>query len=144
MGNSRFGWSRSHTPASGVLSTACVENKRLSLAPQLGFEPTTLRLTAEYPRPGPRTISKPPGGETASRRWSFATPADLTANGLPEAFRAARAAEALLVEALTTGTSANDLSQGTVHRWGNLAAHVSFLSGLVRLQVERSLPYYAF
>ena len=48
MGNSRF---RSrcgrHVAASGVLSKACVENKGLSLAPQVGLEPTTLRLTAE-------------------------------------------------------------------------------------------------
>jgi hypothetical protein len=32
---------------SGVLSKACIENKGFILAPQVGFEPTTLRLTAE-------------------------------------------------------------------------------------------------
>jgi hypothetical protein len=30
-----------------VLSKVCVENKGVKVAPQVGFEPTTLRLTAE-------------------------------------------------------------------------------------------------
>src|ERR1017187_1344724 len=33
--------------ATGVFSRGCVENKGLILAPQVGLEPTTLRLTAE-------------------------------------------------------------------------------------------------
>ena len=33
--------------ATGVFSMACVEKEGLSLAPQVGLEPTTLRLTAE-------------------------------------------------------------------------------------------------
>src|ERR1019366_207947 len=32
----------------GVFSKRCVGNKGLRLAPQVGFEPTTLRLTAEW------------------------------------------------------------------------------------------------
>src|SRR5438105_94183 len=35
--------------ASRVLSKACIENKGVGLAPQVGLEPTTLRLTAEWP-----------------------------------------------------------------------------------------------
>jgi hypothetical protein len=35
------------TAAKGVSSNGCVEKKRDILAPQVGFEPTTLRLTAE-------------------------------------------------------------------------------------------------
>jgi hypothetical protein len=34
---------------SGLLSSTCIENKGFILAPQVGFEPTTLRLTAERP-----------------------------------------------------------------------------------------------
>ena len=30
-----------------AFSNTCVENKGLKLAPQVGFEPTTLRITAE-------------------------------------------------------------------------------------------------
>ena len=33
--------------ASGVSSNGCVENRDFRLAPRVGFEPTTLRLTAE-------------------------------------------------------------------------------------------------
>jgi hypothetical protein len=46
-----------HNAPSGVLCKACVEKKPVILAPQVGFEPTTLRLTAEwFPRrvPGRR------------------------------------------------------------------------------------------
>jgi len=32
---------------SGVSSNGCVENRELGLAPQVGLEPTTLRLTAQ-------------------------------------------------------------------------------------------------
>ena len=35
-----------HNAPSGVLCKACVEKKPVILAPQVGFEPTTLRLTA--------------------------------------------------------------------------------------------------
>src|ERR1035438_9066851 len=40
----------------GVLSKACIENKGVILAPQVGFEPTTLRLTAECSMRRGRTI----------------------------------------------------------------------------------------
>src|SRR5687767_7001180 len=47
MGNSQFPrWSARDAPC-GMFSTACVGNKEVGLAPQVGFEPTTLRLTAE-------------------------------------------------------------------------------------------------
>ena len=38
-----------HVEASGVLYNRCVGNKGLRVAPQVGLEPTTLRLTAEWP-----------------------------------------------------------------------------------------------
>src|SRR6187431_1974195 len=47
MGISRFEPPTARDAPSGVFSTVCVENKELSLAPQVGLEPTTLRLTAE-------------------------------------------------------------------------------------------------
>src|SRR4051812_11860931 len=45
MGNSSFEVRSGHAPAKGVFSMACVENEGVRLAPQVGFEPTTLRLT---------------------------------------------------------------------------------------------------
>src|ERR1039458_5295569 len=47
MGNSQFQPARGHNAATGVFSRGYVENKGDILAPQVGFEPTTLRLTAE-------------------------------------------------------------------------------------------------
>ena len=48
MGNSSdFRLAPAHDATNGVLSKRCVENKGLILAPQVGLEPTTLRLTAE-------------------------------------------------------------------------------------------------
>src|ERR1035438_1793094 len=48
MGNSQFQPSSRQTTATGVFSRGYVENKGVKLAPQVGFEPTTLRLTAEW------------------------------------------------------------------------------------------------
>ena len=47
MGNSQFQVRRARNAASNVFSTACVETAGVRLAPQVGLEPTTLRLTAE-------------------------------------------------------------------------------------------------
>ena len=47
MGNSRFRLQSERERANGDVSKACVENTGFILAPQVGFEPTTLRLTAE-------------------------------------------------------------------------------------------------
>src|ERR1700678_4480954 len=47
MGNSQNAGGRYRDAASGVSSNGCIENKGLRLAPRVGFEPTTLRLTAE-------------------------------------------------------------------------------------------------
>ena len=48
MGNSIYeDRVRPDVPQTGVSSNGCVENKGVKLAPQVGFEPTTLRLTAE-------------------------------------------------------------------------------------------------
>src|ERR1035437_548751 len=47
MGNSKFADRRRDSAASGVSSNGCVENKDFKLAPRVGLEPTTLRLTAE-------------------------------------------------------------------------------------------------
>jgi len=38
---------RGHTTANGVFCRGYVENEGVKLAPQVGFEPTTLRLTAD-------------------------------------------------------------------------------------------------
>jgi hypothetical protein len=46
MGNSIFARQRRANAASRVTSNGCIENKGLRLAPRVGFEPTTLRLTA--------------------------------------------------------------------------------------------------
>jgi len=47
MGNSRFQPWLGRGAATGVFSRGCVETKGFELAPQVGLEPTTLRLTAE-------------------------------------------------------------------------------------------------
>ena len=47
MGNSKFWPAQGRGAATGVFSRGYVENKGLRVAPQVGFEPTTLRLTAE-------------------------------------------------------------------------------------------------
>src|ERR1035441_3847996 len=47
MGNSKFEPPPGHGWATGVFCRGYVENKGDILAPQVGFEPTTLRLTAE-------------------------------------------------------------------------------------------------
>src|ERR1039458_8505406 len=47
MGNSQFQPARGHNAATGVFCRGYVDNKGDILAPQVGFEPTTLRLTAE-------------------------------------------------------------------------------------------------
>src|SRR5690242_10795475 len=47
MANSRFRPWRGHTSATGVFCKGYVEKEGLKLAPQVGLEPTTLRLTAE-------------------------------------------------------------------------------------------------
>ena len=47
MGNSRFQDPRGRNAATGASSMGCVGNKGFVLAPQVGLEPTTLRLTAE-------------------------------------------------------------------------------------------------
>src|ERR1035438_9380988 len=46
MGNSKFEPPHGRGWTTGVLSRGYVENKGVSMAPQVGFEPTTLRLTA--------------------------------------------------------------------------------------------------
>jgi hypothetical protein len=46
MGNFRFRPCLRHGTRSGVLCREYVDNKGFNLAPQVGFEPTTLRLTA--------------------------------------------------------------------------------------------------
>ena len=43
--NSRFGPQFGRGAASGVSSNGCVGNKGVGVAPQVGLEPTTLRLT---------------------------------------------------------------------------------------------------
>ena len=50
MGNSHFEPPLGRGSATGVLSRGYVETKGDNLAPQVGFEPTTLRLTAEVSR----------------------------------------------------------------------------------------------
>ena len=47
MGNSMKTPESGRTAVNGVSSNGCVENKGVILAPQVGLEPTTLRLTAE-------------------------------------------------------------------------------------------------
>src|SRR5665213_2247041 len=47
MGKFTFQPQLNHNTPNGVLCKACVEKKPVVLAPQVGFEPTTLRLTAE-------------------------------------------------------------------------------------------------
>ena len=47
MGNSKFCSQLCPAALSGVFSRTCVEYKGLILAPQVGLEPTTTRLTAE-------------------------------------------------------------------------------------------------
>src|SRR3954447_14072097 len=47
MGNSEFQPASGHTTTTGVFCRGYVENTGVKLAPQVGFEPTTLRLTAE-------------------------------------------------------------------------------------------------
>src|ERR1035438_6537558 len=47
MGNSRFQPVLGHNATTRVFSRGYVGNKGNNLAPQVGFEPTTLRLTAE-------------------------------------------------------------------------------------------------
>src|SRR5450755_1915400 len=47
MSNSRLRPSRGRNAATGVLCRGYAEKKGLGLAPQVGLEPTTLRLTAE-------------------------------------------------------------------------------------------------
>ncbi len=47
MGKPRLTQRVDQNAANGALSNTCAENKGLKLAPQVGFEPTTLRLTAE-------------------------------------------------------------------------------------------------
>src|SRR6478672_9421520 len=47
MGNSQFRPWRRRTSATGVFCKGYVEKEGLNLAPQVGLEPTTLRLTAE-------------------------------------------------------------------------------------------------
>src|SRR5262249_132158 len=46
MGNSRCRRKHGADAANGALCRTCVGNRGLVLAPQVGFEPTTLRLTA--------------------------------------------------------------------------------------------------
>jgi len=46
-GNWRFGRQSRRGRANGDVSKTCVENAGVNLAPQVGFEPTTLRLTAQ-------------------------------------------------------------------------------------------------
>src|SRR5260370_14984499 len=48
MGKLKFYRQFRHSAATSVLSSLYVEKKGVSLAPQVGFEPTTLRLTAEW------------------------------------------------------------------------------------------------
>ena len=47
MGNSKFEPPTGRGAATGVFCREYIEKKGLNLAPQVGFEPTTLRLTAE-------------------------------------------------------------------------------------------------
>lgn len=47
MGKSRFQARRGRDAATGVFSMGYVETKGDGLAPQVGFEPTALRLTAD-------------------------------------------------------------------------------------------------
>ena len=56
MGNSLFRPSRGRASASGVLCKGYVEKEGLKLAPQVGLEPTTLRLTAEETIAEPRCM----------------------------------------------------------------------------------------
>ena len=47
MGKSFFKQAVGRSGTTGVLCRRCVEKEGLRLAPQVGLEPTTLRLTAE-------------------------------------------------------------------------------------------------
>src|SRR6202051_1854987 len=47
MGKFTFAGPAKRVAASGASSNGCVEKRELVLAPQVGLEPTTLRLTAE-------------------------------------------------------------------------------------------------
>src|ERR1019366_10053107 len=47
MGNSKFRSRSRRSATTGVFTRGYVEKEGLKLAPQVGFEPTTLRLTAE-------------------------------------------------------------------------------------------------
>jgi hypothetical protein len=47
MGKFRFQSTPRQRAVNGVFTRTCVENRGFILAPQVGFEPTTLRLTAE-------------------------------------------------------------------------------------------------
>ena len=49
MGNSQFEPPHGRGATTGVFSREYVETKEVSVAPQVGFEPTTIRLTAEWP-----------------------------------------------------------------------------------------------
>src|ERR1035437_6356078 len=48
MGNSQFEPPHGRGATTGVFRRGYVEKEGLNLAPQVGFEPTTLRLTAEW------------------------------------------------------------------------------------------------
>jgi hypothetical protein len=47
MGKSKFQPWLGRSAATGVFCSGYVENKEVSLAPQVGFEPSTLRLAAD-------------------------------------------------------------------------------------------------